>query len=303
MSWLQNQQLTTVCVGFILRTRTEWSLREDERPGRVGGKQGAYPQPTRPSLLDPGVSWRRTRNPGPARLRADRDLAPGPPFLPSCKAHRPGPIPRLRKRCSLGNFQMEGASVLTEAPGESGPRRPRVGTEDSCSARGQPSLAWGQDRLATVALASHTRGDRWVCRIIPAQTLRDLCSSPLHPSPWLFGGCVSGGVGGKDMATARQTPPVPEIHDNRWQLKPGVLALPLLSPCLPLESTSSCGVAVWASAGMGSHITRGHPCCPEDGTAPSFWEPESQLCQSLLSQPWHLRVIRAQRHKTCKGAL
>lgn len=25
MSWLQNQQLTTLCVGFILRARTEWS--------------------------------------------------------------------------------------------------------------------------------------------------------------------------------------------------------------------------------------------------------------------------------------
>lgn len=119
MSWLQNQQLTTVCVGFILRTSTEWSLQEDERPGRVGGKQGggrhepvhgtwAYPQPTRPSLLDPGVTWRRTRNPGPARLQADRDLAPGPPSLPPCKAHRPGPIPRLWKRCSLGISRWKG---------------------------------------------------------------------------------------------------------------------------------------------------------------------------------------------------
>ena len=43
MSWLQNQQLTTVCVGFILRKRTEWSLREGERLGRVGCKQGGTP--------------------------------------------------------------------------------------------------------------------------------------------------------------------------------------------------------------------------------------------------------------------
>lgn len=201
---------------------------------------------------------------------------------------------------------MEGALVLTEVPGEPGPWRPRVGTADSCLAQGQPSLAWEQDRRVTVALAGHRRGDKWTCRIILAQTLRDLClSRPPSTSLAVRWGCVRRwGWGGKDMATARQTPPVPEIYNNRWlQLEPGVLASPLLSPCLSPESTSSCGVAAWASAGMGSHTTHGHLCCREDGTAPSFWESESQLYQPLLSQPRHSRATRAPKHKTRKGAL
>lgn len=67
------------------------------------------------------------------------------------------------------------------------------------------------------------------------------------------------------MATARQTPPVPEIY-NRWlQLEPGVLALPLLSPCLPPESTPLWGCRLglcW------------------DGQSYHTWTP-------LLSRGWH----------------
>lgn len=155
--------------------RVESGRLEETRVG--GGKQErghepvhgtwAYPQPTRPSLLDPGVTWRHQEPGAKARLQADRDLAPGPPSLPPSQGPQTWAHSQAAKRCSHQRFQMEGPGGAHRSPRRPGPRRPRVETADSCSSWGQPSLAWGQDRLATVALrARHTHGDRWVCRII-----------------------------------------------------------------------------------------------------------------------------------------
>ena len=70
------------------------------------------------SEAKPPPSWRRTRNPGPARPRGRQ--GPGSRgTLPPRKARRPGPVPRMRKWCSLGSFQMEGTSWASQkSPGE-----------------------------------------------------------------------------------------------------------------------------------------------------------------------------------------
>lgn len=91
---------------------------------------------------------------------------------------------------------MEGASCASpKSLGGRGPKRPRGGDDGQLLSPGPTFPSRGQDRPATHAV---TGG---VCRIIPAQTLQDLCPRSLHPSHWLWG---EGGVGG-GTTTARQT--------------------------------------------------------------------------------------------------
>lgn len=67
----------------------------------------------------------------------------------------------------------------------------------------------------------------------------------LEPTSSHLPGCSAGvcqGVGVGEVRTW-QTPPVPEIYNNRWlQLEPGVLALPLLSLACPQSPPPAVGL-------------------------------------------------------------
>lgn len=131
MSWLQNQQLTTVCVGFVLWTRRGESAgrlspaQRETKQDRVGGAStsSGFPAPRQSPKprgggqlethqiprLQHAHEGTRDHTPLRAERRAGSDQAPGPPALPMRT------VPGLQNR----GFQMEGAS---SAPQEKGPQ-------------------------------------------------------------------------------------------------------------------------------------------------------------------------------------
>lgn len=169
MSWAQNQQLTVVCVGFVLSTGKS-RVSEDLcacaqwGPGRSAGgstrrtSSWASPRPSR-SRHSPGPATHPQGDPGPppAGARGLTLVRPqAQPWLPPCEA------------CSQA-----AEMVLQSLQGGEG-------------AGIRAAVGWGQPFLAEGTRRQHTCGDRCCLQGNPSPETRDLCAGPLPPPRWLW---------------------------------------------------------------------------------------------------------------------